>query len=336
MHIVILGSGIAGITLAETLKKLQPDWPVSVITQESHGYYSRPMLSHGFSRDDVESRIILKSFDALRDSGINVEAHTKVVAVHPERRTLTLQTGAATDTRSYDRLVLAVGSEAFIPPPLRHTSGGVRVVNSLDDLICLRRTRQRIQEQGRPPRWAMIGGGLIGCEVAADLARAGDSVVLFHAGSRLMERQLSEADSLKLHATLEGQGITVHRSVNVEGISTVDDRFALHLATGIETGFDQVIVACGFSPRTELAAQAGLSTGRGIQVDDYLTTSHPDIHALGDAAECSDGSLYAYVLPVRHQAVWLANYLAGTTTAPWAAPAFKPRAKVHGFEASSA
>lgn len=333
MHIVIAGSGIAGITLAETLRKLAPAFSVTVVTRETHGYYSRPMLSHGFSREDVESRIIVKDFAALRETGIRLCQGIDVLALQPDAKTLTVQAAAAgTETLSYDRLVLATGSEAVVPAAFRPEKGTVRVVNSLDDLIGLRRLRQQILAAGRTPRWALIGGGLIGCEVAADLARVGDSVVLYHARTRLMERQLSEADSSRLLTVLTGQGITVCLPVAVAGVDCGDQGYAVQRDTGTETGFDGVIVACGFRPRIELAVQAGLSTGRGIRVDDFLTTSDPAIHAIGDVAECADGSLYAYVMPVRHQALWLAGYLAGTVTAPWQVPAFKPRAKVHGFE----
>lgn len=332
MHIIIVGSGLAGITLAESLHKLKPEATVTVLTRETHGYYARPLLSHGFSRDDVETRIILKSFAALRDSGIGVREGVDVLSLQPEPHTLTLQQGTVTETLGYDRLVLAMGSEAFVPPPFATENAPVWVVNSLDDLIGLRRLRQQIREGQRTPHWALIGGGLIGCEVAADLARAGDAVTLFHAQGRLMERQLSEADSARLLTVLQGQGIAVHLPVAARGIVPEGPAWGVKLDATTVSGFDGIIVACGFKPRIELAAQAGLATGRGIRVNDCLTTSDPHIYAVGDGAECADGAIYAYVMPVRHQALWLAGYLAGTTTTPWQVPTFTPRAKVHGFE----
>ncbi len=332
MHVIIVGSGLAGITLAETLHKLKPDTAITVVTRETHGYYARPLLSHGFSRDDVESRIIIKSFAALRASGIGIRDGAEVLSLQPGQHTLTLLQGAASETLTYDRLVLATGSEAFIPPAFQPESGKVWVVNSLDDLIGLRHVRQQCLDQEQTPRWALIGGGLIGCEVAADLARAGDAVVLFHAQPRLMERQLSEDDSTRLLTVLRSQGITVQLPVAVQGVVQAGPHFGVKLDNTTVTGFNGVIVACGFKPRIELAARAGLTTGRGIRVDEFLTTSHPSIYALGDVAECADGAIYAYVMPVRQQALWLAGHLAGSTTTPWSVPAFTPRAKVHGFE----
>ena len=97
--------------------------------------------------------------------------------------------------------------------------------------------------------------------------------------------------------------------------------------------FDAVIVSCGFKPRIELAEQVGLETQRGILVNEYLQTSDENIFALGDVAELPDNKLYAYILPIRNQALWLAAYLSGQEMDSWKVPTFSPLAKVHGFEA---
>ncbi len=335
MRIVIIGSGMAGITLAEELHKLSPETELTVLTGETHGYYSRPMLSHGFSREDIETKIILKAFDDLRASGIAIESGAEVLAIDRATQSVTYRTATGQETGiGYDRLALAPGSDAFVPPPFRAAAGLYQVVNSLDDLLALRRQRAAWLAAGRTPRWAIIGGGLIGCEVASDLAKAGDAVVLFHALPRLMERQLVEEDSATLLTVLQKLGVEVRLDSGAEGFETQDGQLAIRLADGPATGFDGILVACGFKPRTALAEAAGLTVKRGVAVDGWLRTSDPAIFALGDAAECEDGRLYAYVMPIRQQALWLAQYLAGQTGAPWQPPIFKPRAKVHGFTAA--
>lgn len=335
MDIVIIGSGMAGITLAEELRKLSPAATLTVLTRETHGYYSRPMLSHGFSREDVETKIILKSFAELRDSGIAIEAGADVLGIDRAAGSVSYRDAAGRETAiHYDRLALAPGSDAFVPPPFRAAAELFRVINSLDDLLALRRQRAALRAAGRIPRWAIVGGGLIGCEVGSDLAKAGDAVVLFHALPRLMERQLVEADSATLLTVLETHGIAVRLDASVTGFEADDGRLAVLLPGGRETGFDGILVACGFKPRTALAEAAGLAVKRGIAVDPYLRTADPAIHALGDAAEFADGRLYAYVMPIRQQALWLARHLAGQTAEPWQPPDFKPRAKVHGFTAA--
>jgi NAD(P)H-nitrite reductase large subunit len=106
------------------------------------------------------------------------------------------------------------------------------------------------------------------------------------------------------------------------------------LATGPDpTDYDGIIVACGFSPRIGLARDAGLTVNRGIRVGRDLATEDPAIFALGDVAEFDDGRLYAYVLPIRSQALWLAKHLADQADGDWTPPTFHPKAKVHGFTA---
>jgi NAD(P)H-nitrite reductase large subunit len=334
MHVIVIGSGIAGITFAEEFRKLEPESRISVVTQEGHGYYSRPMLSHGFSRNDIETKIILKPFEALRDAGIAVYSETDVQALNHSAKSILCRNNSGEFTLSYDKLVLAPGSDALIPPPFQASRDLFFVVNSLDDLLQLRRHRERVIEASATPLWAVIGGGLIGCEVASDLAKAGDRVVLFHALPRLMERQLIEEDSATLLTVLQNHGIEVRLNAAVQGFEKIGGLYVVKLQDEVSKGFHGLIVACGFKPRTELARRIGLAVNCGIRVDEFLRTDDPDIHAIGDAAECADGRLYAYIMPIRHQAFWLARFLAGQTTEPWQPPDFKPRAKVHGFNAA--
>jgi NAD(P)H-nitrite reductase large subunit len=335
MRIAVIGSGIAGVSFAEELLKLQPANSITLLTRETHGYYSRPLLSHGFTRADIESKIILRSFDSLEQTGIHVASGVDVTAFDRATKTLSYRKNGEELTLVYDRLVLALGSAAFVPPPFLPQNGLFNVLNSLDDLIGLRRHREELSRASRVPRWAVIGGGLIGCEVASDLAKAGDRVVLFHALPRLMERQLVAEDSAELLRVLrEENGVEVRLNCDVRGFSETSEGLAVRLDGDAQTGFHGIIVACGFKPRTELAHAAGLETRRGIVVNDFLTTTDPDVFASGDVAECPDGKLYAYVTPVRSQALWLAKFLTGVTDEPWHPPLFKPKAKVHGFTAA--
>ncbi len=334
METLIIGSGLGGITLAEELRKLMPDRAIRVLTQETHGYYARPMLSHGFTRDDIEEKIILKSFDTLRAIGIEVNAGCTVTSIDPDQGQIHVLDQGQEKTLSYDQLILATGSEAFIPPPFQPSIPMLRFVNSLDDLIGLRRLREKAVAAGQKPSWAIIGGGLIGCEVASDMARAGDTVTLIHALPQLMERQLEDEDAERLAQVLSEQGIQLRLNETVKTIEGHEGALNVGIQNEALGPFTGVVLATGFKPRIELAQQAGLKTNRGICVDPWLQTSDPRIFAIGDAVECENGQIYAYVLPVRQQASWLARFMAGQEATPWTPPDFKPRAKVHGFTAA--
>lgn len=339
MHVVIIGSGVAGICFAEKFRVLTRN-EITLVTQEHDGYYSRPLLSRGFSRTDIEQSILLKSVDKLREGNINVLSGGEVTAIDRTTRTIAIQGSCQEKSLQYDQLILALGSAAFIPPPFRAYQNLFHCLNSLDDLRALRKFRRELINQSLRPSWAVIGGGLIGCELASDLAIAGDDVTLYHAMDRLMERQLVEEDSELLLKVLQETGIRVLLNQSVKEFIREEDKICVRSETTAE--FDGLVVSCGFKPRTELAEQAGLAVARGINVNHCLQTSDPFIYALGDVAELPDGKLYPFILPIRSQALWLAEFLANQSngsivatedSAGWRPPVFTTKAKVHGFEA---
>jgi NAD(P)H-nitrite reductase large subunit len=331
MNIVIVGSGIAGVTFAEKYRALSPDAEIVLVTGEHDGYYSRPLLSRGFTKTDIEQSIILKTFDKLRENAIDVIAGSIVTAINRIAKTVAIEGPGQEKSLSYDKLILAQGSSAFIPPPLRPFEKSFLSLNSLADLKVMRKFRQPFLNQSIHPHWAIIGGGLIGCEVASDLATAGDKVTVYHAMDRLMERQLVAEDSATLLKVLQSSGVEVLLDQAVHGI--VEEGGKMCVETDVNSEFDAVIVSCGFKPRTELALAAELEVGRGIKVNGYLQTNDEAIFALGDVAELPDGKLYAFILPIRSQALWLASYLAGQEQSAWTPAPFTTKAKVHGFEA---
>jgi NAD(P)H-nitrite reductase large subunit len=254
-----------------------------------------------------------------------------VTAIDRSAKTVAIDGPGQEKSLAYDKLILAQGSAAFVPPPFRSFEKLFFSLNSLADLKALRKFRQPFLSQNKHPHWAIIGGGLIGCEVASDLVVAGDKVTVYHAMDRLMERQLVAEDSAALFNILQSSGVEVLLNQAVHGI--VEEGGKMCVETDVNTEFDAVLVSCGFKSRTELAEAADLAVGRGIKVNDHLQTNDEAIFALGDAAELPSGKLYAYILPIRSQALWLAHYLAGLEQAAWLPAPFSTKAKVHGFEA---
>ena len=334
MTTLIIGSGLAGVTLAETLRSLSPSEAITLVTSESRGHYARPMLSHGFSRADIEQKIVLKSFESLLAGNIEVLSSTTAESINRDEHSVTCRTPEGLQKLRYQRLILAPGSAAWVPSGFTAMDHLPAVINSLEDLLWLRSLRARWPEPGQPAAWAIIGGGLIGCELAADFAKAGDRVSLFHPLPLLMERQLVAEDSRLLAHTLMQQGVDLHLSTEVTQLRRDSAGVRVTAGSQVFGPFAEAILCTGFRPRIELAQAAGLETGRGIRVDGWLRTQDPNIFALGDAAEMPSGQVFAYIAPIRHQAQWLAHFLAGVESSPWNPPSFQPRAKVHGFTAT--
>jgi NAD(P)H-nitrite reductase large subunit len=214
MRVVVVGSGLAGVTVAEALAK-SARHAVTLVTTETHGYYSRPRLSHGFAlSDEAAAKIVLKRFDALAP-GVQVACGAEAVSIEREKRRLVLRNDQSLD---YDILILAPGSAARIPPVLTASRPHFLTLNNLDDLLTLRRRHAKSRAGGRTPHWAVIGGGLIGCEFASDLRKAGDAVTLFHREPRLLELQLDPLQSQALHDHFMAQGIEVRYRQDVRGV----------------------------------------------------------------------------------------------------------------------
>jgi NAD(P)H-nitrite reductase large subunit len=332
MKVVVVGSGAAGVGFAEELRRQAPDAKIELVTRDTLGFYSRPSLSHSFSQDDSVKRIVIKAFSALAGAGIAVHEGAEAMAI--SRPTQELEIASSDGHReqlSYDHLVLATGSEAVVPPAWSAGREHFFVLNRLEDMYAMRSLRQQVAAAGPTPiHWAIVGGGLIGLELASDLRKAGDEVSVYHASDRLMERTLDVETSERLLEHLRGQGIEVMLNQKVEGFASGADGAVTVTASGGARGFGAAVVAIGFRPRTELAAAAGLTVRRGIVCDRRFATADPAIRALGDVAEL-DGVLYPFVVPIVSQAKHLAQVLAGKNSAEWTAPSFPVRIKIHGF-----
>jgi NAD(P)H-nitrite reductase large subunit len=151
-HIVVVGSGIAGVTFAEELRKLEREIFITLLTREQFGYYSRPLLSHGFTREDIETKIILKSFPVLVSNHIAVDSGADVIGLDRAAKTLVFRKDGEDRSLNYDTLVLAQGSDDVVPPPFRPQAQLFHALNSLGDLIALRRLRETIQARHPRPR----------------------------------------------------------------------------------------------------------------------------------------------------------------------------------------
>lgn len=312
MKVVVVGSGLAGVTVAEGLAA-DPLCTVTLVTSENQGYYAKPRLSQGLSlSDEAAAGILIKPFAAFANS-IQSVTGVRVAQIHRAARYLQLSTG---QQLPYDTLVLATGSSARIPPELEAQQGALLTLNALDDLLALRRVLRGGTRNTTTTRWAVVGGGLIGCELASDLHKAGAKVCLFHRASHLMECQLQEFQSEALAQHFDAVGVEVRLN------ETLNQPPA---------GFDATVVCTGFLPRTELARAAGLDTDKGIVVDGFLRTNDPHIVAVGDVAQVG-GRLFPFVAPVRSQALWLVQHLLGQSAEAWKPPAFTPTIKVHGFK----
>jgi rubredoxin-NAD+ reductase len=309
--IVIVGSGMAGYTLAREFRKLSPDTPLMIITADDAVNYAKPTLSNALVGNKHPDQIGLGDLAKMSDTlKLNILAHTTVSAIDAAAQTLTLNHADGQTVQPYSQLVLAVGAS-----PIRLLIAGdgaadVHVVNSLADY---RQFRAQLSVKA-DKRVLLIGAGLIGCEFANDLKATGHDVTVVDLAPRPLGRLLPADTASAFQTGLEAAGIRFALGTTVQSIDRVGADYAVTLADGQTIVVDIVLSAIGLRPNLELAQAAGLDTSRGVVVNQQLNSNLAHIYALGDCAEVN-GHLLPYVMPIMQQARALAKTLSGDCTA---------------------
>lgn len=303
--LLIIGTGLSGYNLAREFRKIDKERPVILITADDGRSYSKPMLSTGFTKGKDAAGLAMADAQAMAQQlAADIRTQAQVVRIDTVRRQVELADG---DTLTYGDLVLAWGAEVFRP-----TLGGdgTDTVYSVNDLLDYDQFRQALAGKQRV---AIIGGGLIGCEFANDLANGGFAVQVIEPLGRCLPTLLPEPASRAVEAGLRDLGVGFVWGSQVTAVHKQGEALAVELANGEQLEADIVVSAIGLRPRIAQAKAAGLVVNRGICVNRQLQTSAEHVYALGDCAEV-EGHVLLYVLPLMASARALARTLAGQPT----------------------
>lgn len=307
---VIIGSGAAGLSAANTLREYDPGGNVTVVTGDRFGYYSRPGLAYLLAGEVDDAQLYPYQPEMLKKLGIDwITAHVEQIDAPAHQ--LYLKDGRKIH---YDRLLLATGATAVIPDlPGIHLEGVVKLDNFEDTYRILRRV-QRGKEA------IVVGGGITALELVEGFTAQGMRVHYLMRGDRYWSAVLDELESDLVLERLKEDGVMVHTGVQVSEVC------GKHAVEGVLTLDGQIIkgrmaaFAVGIRPRLELARSSGISVKRGILVDEYLQTSHADIFAAGDGAEITDpesgkGIMESLWYPARVQGQTAGRNMAGGSEA---------------------
>ena len=325
-RLIMIGMGMAATRLVEELIKRAPDaFDICMVGDEPRLPYNRVLLSSLLAGDLEENELELKEPDWWAQHHIQTLTGQQICGIDRSSKTLTLTSGS---TLTYDLLVIATGSRPImLPLPGADLDG----VITFRDLADIEKMRTAIAAKASA---VVIGGGLLGLEAAYGLAKADMPTNVIHLMDRLMERQLDGEAATMLRDDIAARGISFHLSAQTKMIHGKDRVEAVELADGTQIKADLVVMAVGIRPHIELAQAAGLTTARGIVVDDHMTTSDPNIFALGECAE-HRGIAYGLVEPAYEQARVLATHLANEA-ATYAGSITATNLKVHGIKLFSA
>ncbi|MCB2014509.1 MAG: nitrite reductase large subunit NirB [Sphingobium sp.] len=288
-HLVVIGNGMAGCRAVEEILARDPGkYRITIFGAEPRVNYNRIMLSPVLAGEKTYEEIIINGQDWYDDNGIELISGDPVAGIDRAAKTVTSRSGRAI---SYDKLMIATGSDPFIIPVPGKDLPGVVTFRDLDDV------EKMLAAADLGGNAVVIGGGLLGLEAAHGLSLRGMQVTVLHLMPTLMERQLDEAAGWLLKTALEGRGQTILTGADTAEIVGDGKVEAVRLKDGTEIPADIVVMAVGIRPNVALAKEAGLAVGRGIQVDDDMVTSDADILAVGECVE-HDGNVYGLVAPL--------------------------------------
>lgn len=352
LPVIIIGSGMAGYTLARELRKLTTSLPIVMVCQDSGDSYAKPTLSNAYAQnklaDSIANASAAKMAETLNLTLLNFHQVTDINADEQFIVVRSLVNEASQTTLAYRDLVLATGAHSRLLPNLAVNHQTIFAVNHLDEYKSFQQRLNTLKSQkSAPVKVAIIGAGLIGCEFANDLIgqntdnqTADITVAVFDKAARPLAQQLPSEAGIMLQDALTQSGVTFYLGTDITSITTNIDTSDNATVT---ISFDKdkqsqtfeadiVLIAIGLVANTDLAASANIAIAssqhinptithlprtvqQGIKVDAYLATSAKHIYAIGDCANVM-GSYMPYVMPLMNQAKALAKTLADPNMAP--------------------
>jgi ferredoxin-nitrate reductase len=324
-RIVIVGAGAAAHGFVRAYRELNQDDEITIFSKEDSPFYNRVMLPDYLSGHQAWAQLV-KMPDA-DEAAHRIALRRGVSVAHIDRagKYVLDSQGQRTD---YDVLLLATGSRAAVPRQVPALPGifTMRSRTDADDL------RRHLPATGA--HVVVVGGGLLGLEMATSLREIGVQVSIIQRTSRFMSQQLDALGSQLLQEKMADLGCHLYFNDEVELYYGRAHLSGVGLKSGRRLDCDALLLAIGTTPNLELARDCGLTCRRGVVVDGHLQTSDPSVYALGEIAEF-EGALFGITAAAEQQAAVLARYLSGDVASRYQGSTLLNIIKIPGFDLCS-
>ena len=324
MRIVIIGNGLAGTLAAKALREEDAQAEVEIYAAEKYLYYPRPNLIEFIAGGLPYDRLFAFPERWYGQQRIDLKPATPVERILPEARQIEIRGGRRV---AYDALLLADGASAFVPPLRGADKPGVFVLRTLDHALDI------LEHLKNHPKVVVIGGGLLGLETGRALRARGADVEIVEVLPSLLPRQLDPRGGGILQAEMEKYGLRFRLGASTDEILGDREVRGIRLKDGAEIAAETVIIAAGVRPNLKLARDAGLSTERGVLVDEFLETDKAGIFAAGDGIQFK-GVVYGIIPASFEQARTAAANILGRRN-PYAGTVPSNTLKVMGIHLTS-
>lgn len=323
-RIVIVGAGAGAYGFVKSYRELNKNDEITIFSKEDFPFYNRVMLPDYISGQQQWEQLVKMKDSEEPEYNIRLLRGVSVEKVDRENKFVIDSRGEKT---AYDVLIMATGSRAAVPknvPALK----GIFTMRSRTDADNFK------QHLPKESHVVIVGGGLLGLEMAASLREIGTKVTIIQRISRFLDRQLDPLGSQLLREEMEDQGCDLYFNDEVQLYYGRSELTGVGLKSGRRIDCDAMIVAIGTVPNLELAKDCGLDCKRGVLVNEKLQTSDPDIYAIGEIAEFN-GILYGITAAAEQQADVVARHVNGDIASYYEGSTFMNIIKIHGFDLCS-
>ncbi len=273
---LIIGNGAAGNAAAAAIREYDQTGQIHIFCKESYSFYYVPALPEYLAGEKDLDQFTIHDLAWYEKNRLDLHLGTEITRIDPDRKVVETRKG---ESYQYDKLLLATGSNSFVPPIKGADREGVYTMRNFDDA-------RAIREQARKSRHAgLIGGGLLGLEAGNGLRKAGLKVTVVEFFPRLLPRQMDVPGAAILQRQLEEMGFTFFLGATTQEIIREPAGLTMILKSGERISADMVLISAGVRPELTLAQSLGLEIDKGVKVDDAMRTSRPDIFAAGDLVE---------------------------------------------------
>ena len=273
-HCLIIGASHAAAQACVSLRQGGWEGDITVVGDEPNLPYHRPPLSKDFLSGDKDIEdILIRPAQAYETANVSLKLGTRVSAINPADKTATTASG---EIINFTKLILTTGARIRRLPVPGQDLPHVYYLRDTQDVLAIK-ADVRAGKQA-----VIIGGGYIGLETAASLRKQGMEVTVLEAMDRILQRVTAPQLSAFYKRVHTEEGVKILENVGATEIVETNDGLAVKTGDGQSLPADMVIIGIGVIPNTELAAEAGLTVGNGIEVDEFCQTSHADVYAAGD------------------------------------------------------
>ena len=276
MKYVIIGNSAAAVGCIEGIRSVDKEGSITVISDEKHHTYSRPLISYLLLGKTTEQKMKYRDSGFYKKNGVNAMLGEKALKIDPKAKTVTTDKGNVIE---YDKLLCATGSSPMIPP-----MAGLETVKKQFTFMTLDSAKALKKAVDKRSKVLIVGAGLIGLKCAEGISESVGSITVVDLAPRILSSILDEKGAHLVQSHLEKHGLKFYLG---DCVSQFEENTAT-LKSGAKLDFDTLVLAVGVRPNVSLVSEAGGKVERGIIIDKKMKTTLDDVYAAGDCTVSHD------------------------------------------------